>query len=641
MKIKKYLLSFSAVALITASGIAQTPEQRKQITRDYNKKELRSIAEEYGNIFTQQRQKALNYAKANDIPTVITKENGEKSYLHRMDEHGNLIYYKNNSIIGAKTIGVDKLWDGEDGLVELQGEDMFGGVWDGGVVRETHELLEGKVTIGDSLGSVDDHATHVTGIMIGRELTEGEGVEARGMANKAEAISYDWFGDLNQMLAEASGGLLVSNHSYGMDLSKVPNPASYVGRYDSKSSTTDYIIHSTPKYTVVTSAGNDRFPAYLNPNPEDGGYNILGGEMTTAKNTIVVSAVGAVPVYAGPGSVSMSSFSSWGPTNDFRVKPDIAANGVAVFSSLSGSDTQYGASNGTSMAAPSVAGGLLLVQELAADLHDGEYLSSAMLKAIMIETARQADNVLGPDARYGWGLMAVDKMVELMLDANNDGNSFYEESTLDGETTTYTRNIGSVNDDELKITIAWIDPKGDAQGFGDDSPVLVNDLDLRIVDTQGNTYYPWRLDPSSFEAAPLRDGDNSVDNVEQVLISDPDPTERYTIKVTYKGELKGGEQTFAIAGTGTELLGVEDHKLSGFSIYPNPASDQVNLNLEKSGEEVAVEVFDINGRKVIQTKFEGASNFNESLNVSNLNSGVYFVKVNTDGKMATQKLIIK
>ncbi len=641
MKIKKYLLSFSAVALIAASGMGQTAQQRKQITKDYNQQELKIVAKEYENIFKQQRQRALDYAKENDIPTVITKENGEKSYLHRMDEEGNLIYYKNNSIIGAQTIGVNKLWDGEGGLVELQGEGMLGGVWDGGIARETHELLEGQVIVMDSLSSIDSHATHVTGIMVGKKLEEGDGVDARGMAYKAEALSYDWFSDISQMLNEASNGLLVSNHSYGLDLSKVPNPKMEVGRYDQKSGSTDYIMHLAPKYTVVTSAGNDRFPAYINPNPEDGGYNILGGEMATAKNSIVVSAVGAVPVYAGPGSVSMSSFSSWGPTNDFRIKPDIAANGVAVYSSLSGSDTQYGPSNGTSMAAPSVAGALLLIQELAADLHDGEYLSSAMLKAIMIQTARQADNELGPNPRYGWGLMAADKMVELMLDANNDGESFYEEITLDGENTLYTRNIGSVNEDELKVTIAWTDPKGDTQALGDNTPVLVNDLDLRIVDSKGKTYHPWRLDPSSFDAPALRDGDNSVDNVEQVLILDPDPTERYTIKVNYKGELKGGEQAFAIAATGTELLGVEDHKLSGFSIYPNPASDQVNLNLEKSGEEVAVEVFDINGRKVIQTKFDGASNFEESLNVSNLNSGVYFVKVNTDGKTATQKLIIK
>ena len=47
-----------------------------------------------------------------------------------------------------------------------------------------------------------------------------------------------------------------------------------------------------------------------------------------------VGAVNDVLNYTGPGSVGMSSFSSWGPTDDGRIKPDVVGNGVGLFSSI-------------------------------------------------------------------------------------------------------------------------------------------------------------------------------------------------------------------------------------------------------------------------------------------------------------------
>jgi len=50
---------------------------------------------------------------------------------------------------------------------------------------------------------------------------------------------------------------------------------------------------------------------------------------------------------------------------------------------------------------------------------------------------------------------------------------------------------------------------------------LVNDLDLRIIDTTDNTvYYPWKLNVADPMAAATT-GDNTVDNTEQVLLSTP------------------------------------------------------------------------------------------------------------------------
>lgn len=645
MKFKNYLLSFATMALVAGVGTAQTEQQKRSIVQDYDMQKLHNLSQTYNQIYNQQRQDALDYAKANDLPLVVENEKGEKSYLMRMDKHGSLIYYKNNSIDGATTVGVDRVWSEGDLGLQIEGEGMLGGVWDGGLAKDTHELLAGKTTIGDNATNFDNHGTHVAGIMVGKKLESGSGVNARGMANKADLVTFDWNNDMSEMLGEVQEGLLVSNHSYGLDLSQVGNPSAYVGRYDEVSKAVDNVGYYAPYYTIVTAAGNDR--GYGNPNPADNGYNLLGGQMSTAKNVIVVAATNTVEDYSGPYSVQMAPFSSWGPTSDLRVKPDISAQGMSVYSSYAfepstgqPSNNAYSYQNGTSMSAPSVAGSALLIQELAADLNEEEFVSAAMIKALMIGTARRADNQMGPNPRYGWGLLAVDKVAELMLDAHNDGTSFYEEVNVSNSNQTYQKNVSALGD-ELKITIAWTDPAANAQGFNDDTPVLINDLDLRVRDTQGNTYYPWRLNPAGYNYAALNDGDNSVDNVEQVLIEDPIPGETYSIEVTYKDNLRSGNQDFAIVAKGTETLGVENHTLSGFTIYPNPATDQVNLNLEKTGEQVAVEVFDINGRKVINTNFNGSANFNERLDVSKLNSGVYFVEIFTNGKAATKKLIIK
>src|SRR5699024_5266639 len=118
---------------------------------------------------------------------------------------------------------------------------------------------------------------------------------------------------LAEMTAAAADGMLVSNHSYGLNLGSVNSPLDYIGVYSDVSSHTDAITYNAPYYTVVTAAGNDRGKGINNA---DNGYNLLGSQFTTAKNTIVVAAVEKNLNYTGPSSVVMSDFSSWGPTKD-------------------------------------------------------------------------------------------------------------------------------------------------------------------------------------------------------------------------------------------------------------------------------------------------------------------------------------
>src|SRR5690606_2383827 len=92
-----------------------------------------------------------------------------------------------------------------------------------------------------------------------------------------------------------------------------------------------------------------------------------------------------------------------GPTDDGRIKPDIAADGTALLSTSN--DGDYGSSTGTSMSSPSVSGALLLLQEHYNDLHPTEFMRSSTVKALVCHTALDDNASIGPDPKFGWGLL--------------------------------------------------------------------------------------------------------------------------------------------------------------------------------------------------------------------------------------------
>lgn len=635
MKVNNYFFTSLLALVITGTSLAQTPEQFREISKDYDQQKLEEMAGDFARTYREQKSEAMVYAKQNSLPLEFTDEEGNVSRLMKIDKDGNALYRTTLNVDAGKTIGVDKIYPGGELGLELTGDGMIGGIWDGGRALLAHELLEYKIFLKDESPQFGTHATHVAGTMVGRKLSTNPAKDAKGMAYEGELYSYDWDNDLSEMTTAAADGMLVSNHSYGLNLGSVNNPASYLGVYSDVSSGVDAITYSAPFYTVVAAAGNDRGKGINNA---DNGYNILGSQFTTAKNAIVVAAVEKVLNYTGPSSVVMSDFSSWGPTKDNRIKPDISADGVLVFSSVQGSPTSYSYSSGTSMASPTVSGSIMLLQQLSAELNSGAYIKSATVKALIAQTARQAGSSEGPDPRFGWGLLNIADAAQLMVDSNNNSGSFYEENTLNGSNSSYSKTITYNGDGPLKATIAWTDPAADAQPFS--MPVLINDLDLRITDNQGNTFYPWRL-ADTYEAPALNDGDNAVDNIEQVFIADPVAGEEYTITVTHKDDLESGSQDFSLAVSGTEPMSVDSQELTGVTLYPNPASDQVSLQMEQAGEEINFVVYDMNGRQVMNEKLQNNSGADHHLNISKLNNGVYFVNIETDGKKTTKKLIVQ
>ena len=71
-----------------------------------------------------------------------------------------------------------------------------------------------------------------------------------------------------------------------------------------------------------------------------------------------------------------------------------------------------------------------------------------------------------------------------------------------------------------------------------------------------------------------------------------------------------------------------------FSIFPNPATTVLNVNAEGYN---TLEIVNLLG----QTVYTANATSNMQINVSNLNNGVYFVRMNGENGTATQKFIKK
>lgn len=534
---KQTVYIFLTMILISGNLLAQTPEERQEIIRNYDLEKLKQLENDLRAKYTAKKKEAIAYAIRNDIDVVIDKEDGGIAVLQEVLEDGTLIYYETTNAGSAQTSNTDELYSGGSLGLDLDGTDMTVGVWDGGIVRASHQEFVGRVTQGDSPNGLSSHATHVAGTV----AAAGVNANAKGMAFNADILAYDFGNDLPEMSTEASNGLLLSNHSYGISPDQIPESA--FGAYVSEAADLDELLYNAPFYTVQFSAGNARNQGF---NSGNNGFDLLTGT-SLAKNAIVVANVNEVANYSGPNSVSMSQTSSWGPTDDGRIKPDISTKGVNVFSPVASSDSDYANLSGTSMSSPGVTGSLALIQELNNEIN-GNFLRAASLRAIMINSAREAGNSDGPDYRYGWGLMNSEEMARTIT---NDGFTYLiEENTLQNNAS-YSNTVQAVGSNTpLKVTIAWQDLEGPPQSFSDEdnpTPRLVNDLDLRVTDSNNNVTRPWTLN-NIVPSLPANKSDNNVDNVEQVVVDNA--VGDFTIDVSHKGTLQDAPQNYTIVVSG-------------------------------------------------------------------------------------------
>ncbi len=581
-----YLLTFTAFIFFSAMAFGQS---------ETNKQALLELSKSMSKDYQLKKAKALEFAKQNDLPVTFENDKGTFFELQYVTEDGIPMYYKTDNRNAAKTISTDKVYPGGGAGLDLDGSGITPREWDGGGVLLTHQEYGGRVTQVDNPTSTHYHSTHVAGTI----MAAGVQPAAKGMAYNANLRAFDWNSDNSEMASEAANGALMSNHSYGFSRgwtwtntgwewygnASISTQEDYLfGFYSSESYSWDLIAHNAPYYLIVKSAGNDRGEGPTNGSyPQDGPYDCIAGG-GISKNVLAVGAVNDLTNgWTSPGGVVMSSFSSWGPADDGRVKPDIVANGVGLYSTSDGSNTSYISSDGTSMSAPSVTGSLALLQQQWEDLvGSGEYMKAATLKGLVIHTADEAGNYDGPDYKFGWGLMNT-KKAALKIVEDQDMNVIDELILADGGS--YEMILTSDGTEDLKVTISWTDLPGTPTTPQLDPAdiMLVNDLDLRIT-KDGTTYYPWKLDRDVPAAAATNNSKNYVDNTEVVWIENAEAGE-YRVIVDHDGEITDGTQAFSIiisgvtntqslpsVSAGEDMSGCEDTDVQLEGISANSSS---------------------------------------------------------------------
>lgn len=636
---KKAFLFF---LISTISCFSQSKTEIALIKKEYDINKLNQLNENILSLKIAREEKIKRYLDSHITEKREYVANGTKYLLVDVIDD-KPVYTATDNRLSAFASKTNALYPGGNLGLSLTGLGMKVGIWDGGWALKNHqEFMNGtvsRITTPDTaaqLPAADFHATHVTGTV----GAKGVASSAKGMAYEVNLASYDWTNDESEVSNEASNfGLLISNHSYGVPIFNDNGDQQvgdwFMGCYNTDANQWDQISYTLPYYLTVMSAGNSGNQTYSNGLYP--GIDKLTGEKNSKNNLVIANANPTVhPITGVMSNLAINSSSSQGPSDDGRVKPDIAADGTNLYSSSNASTTSYDTSSGTSMASPSVAGSLILLQQHYNNLH-ASYMKSATLKGLVCHTAFDDSNSIGPDPRFGWGLLNTRDAALAITNANSATPIALINELNIAQSSAYSVRVIVTTPQTLKATICWTDVPGVPKNnqLNSTTPALINDLDLRITkDTEVS--FPWKLDLNALNEPAIK-GDNTVDNVEKVEVENAVGT--YTIEVTHKGTLDGGSQNYSliVSGFDQQDLSTNDLAREQILVYPNPVNDLLHINNANTINKY--ELYDIQGRLI---KSENLTNQNSfTIDTLSLIRGVYMLNLITENGSFVEKIVKK
>jgi hypothetical protein len=445
----------------------------------------------------------------------------------------------------------------------LSGNGVTVGIFEAGHAYPSHRDFSRptRLAVGDA-DTLDFHyhPTQTAGVIGGDGSVN---LARRGMAPEVTMYTYDfgslirddpadpnyvnYLGDLDTAIA--THGIHIAANPWGTGGCYYMEFARYTGlAYE-----IDDIVRGAlgRPVTMIFSAGNERDKSIPPPAPETdpsednslcypdtwpawsweyvAPYRNYGtiNHPKAAKNVIVVGGVGA----SRRDENRMMGNSSWGPTADGRIKPDLVASGIVgedydagiivggeafqvpTYRGIGFVD-EYGAHHSSSAAAAAVAGGAaLLVEAFHRYLPDAGDPAPAALKALLLHTAEDLNDDsswynAGPDFASGYGLVQIDNAIETLR------RDKLHEGVADAGTSDWYRMEVLSGAVEVKVTLVWDDPAPDPGS----ASVLVNDLELVVQSPDGTRHFPWTLDPVTPDSPARRDRADHINNVEQVVV---------------------------------------------------------------------------------------------------------------------------
>lgn len=701
---KKHLLLIStlAVALVSAQNNDALKREFERQNKENNAKFDSYVAKVYGNDKSAETQKKIEELRANlagfnfGIPYFLQVEDTrqlQNSNSDKLNTAGNIVGLAgsfNGENIKYTVFDGGRIYEAHTAFNNAVGRIS-------NKEASTQSYSDHSTGVGSFIGGKD--APLYTGTAPNQVLVGN----ARGVAINSTMDSYMFSTTTlpgNTTTSTVFQKILIaqpniSNHSYGVNAGWTESYDTngnytaftyngyksgntfydYQGTYNTNDANYDAIVYNNPSYIIVKSAGNyfnmgptgtgSSAPKYYNsgsgtvafsstdtipPNNCSLGYDCIGTG-SLAKNIIVVGATDIITTnnyrYNTSSDVIHSSYSSAGPRDDGGIKPDISTVGTNVYyaaSSATGSSVWAGGS-GTSFSAPIVTGIIGLWTQINKQLFNNALLSASSAKVLTIHSASEAGNI-GPDPQFGWGFINAQKGAELLVGKSNNTVIFADETLTSGVTNSKT--VKASGSEPLKVTISWLDPKYTpnyqfvSDVYNNRTSKLINDIDLRIIDTTNNTiYYPWKLDANS-PMTPATKADNTVDNVEQVVIDAPVAGRAYRIEITNKGTLvndagTAAPQNYSIMVTGhSELLGTKETIGSASGIIVAPTLTKDIVNVIKAPRKSTYTVYDLSGKKLQNGVI---NNEQESINLSSYTNGVYIIEVKTDKDVISKKVI--
>ncbi|WP_196214029.1 PGF-pre-PGF domain-containing protein [Methanolobus vulcani] len=451
------------------------------------------------------------------------------------------------------------------------------------------------------------HGTHVSGSVLGNGSKSG-GLYA-GMAPEAELVFqalgyYNTitgseglklpYGGLEELFQQAyDEGARIHTNSWGSD---------EYGTYTEHSKQVDQFMWDHQDMLILFSAGNEGVDS-----DRDG---VIDEDSlcspATAKNCLTVGAsennrgskfsIGdyttwghawnaSFPVYPisndymADDSNGIAAFSSRGPTNDERIKPDVVAPGTFIASTISSvaSGTGWGVVSdnsyylymgGTSMSTPITAGAAALVREYYTEVENLTSPSAALLKATIINGAYNitpgqygTGDYQEIDGRYdysqGWGRVDITNSI---YPDSPVVMRYYDYVSLNSSESWNVSYDILCTSETVRITLVWTDYPY-AETSDDNNLTLVNNLDL-IVEAPDGTYYG--------NGAP-----DIKNNVEGVELLEP-VAGTYTIIVNGTNIPKG-PQNFSLVLSYGEVGDI--YMYPEHNSYTTNASTEVYMNL--------------------------------------------------------------
>ncbi len=442
--------------------------------------------------------------------------------------------------VAAAIIDVPPIWNagfhGEGEVVGIADTGLDTGVNDAGLNRDFQGRVQALIALGRPNDASDPHGhgTHVAGSVLGDGANSGG--QIRGMAPAARLVFQSIMDpagrlggipdDLNVLFQQAwDAGARIHTNSWG---------ANTFGEYTTASRQVDEFVWNHAM-TILFAAGNS--------GPTGGTI----GSPASAKNAITVGASENDRPTKGSTSDNpdeIAYFSSRGPTQDGRLKPDVVAPGTWVLSAKSSLapnsnfrevlNPYYAYMSGTSMATPITAGAATLAREFLTN-RLGSPPSPALVKAALINGATILQGG-APDYSQGRGRIDLAGSLIPTLPRRvsfTEPPAFFEP----GQTERLAYTVVDASQ-PMRFTLVWSDYPGSVAA----GKALVNDIDLVVVGPSGQRFF------GNDFVSPYDDQKDATNNVEEVFVNAPE-VGTYTVTLI-AANVPQGPQRGALAVSG-------------------------------------------------------------------------------------------